>query len=90
MAGGWGNANWVQTGSRVIGTLGPYSVEGRVSGKQFFALILSGGRVHYTAILEMTKEGGIAGTAVSNKLADDPEAKFSERAPIILVRTQPK
>lgn len=90
MAGGWGNASLVQMGSKVSGTLGLYTVEGRVAGKQIFLMILSNGQVYYTAILEPTKDGGIAGMAVSKILADDPEAKLAERAPISLVRIPSK
>lgn len=86
MAGGWGNGSFFQKSGRINGTLGPYSIEGRISGKQIFMLILSGNRVDYTAILEPTTDGGIAGVAVSRMLADSPEARLAERMPIHLVR----
>ncbi len=90
MAGGWGSGAWVQTGAKVIGNLGPYTLEGKVSGKKLYLLILSGGKVYYTAILDTTKEGGLAGAAVSSLLADDPEARFAEQSPVLLVRPAKK
>jgi hypothetical protein len=86
VAGGWGDANWIQKGSRVDGTLGLYQVQGRVNGQKLYLVILSNGRVYYTAILEPAKGGGLRGAAVAAALADAPEAAQKEHAPIALVR----
>ena len=71
--GGWGNAVLTQNESQVNGTLGLYTVEGRVAGKKLFLMILSGNRVYYTAMIEPTKEGTLSGMAYSKILPDDPE-----------------
>ena len=41
MAGGWGEANLIQRGRDVYGTLGLYSVRGVVSNKTLFVKIVS-------------------------------------------------
>jgi len=86
VSGGWGNGSLLQKGTQVSGSLGLYSIEGKVIGKKVYVMILSGGRVYYTSILEPTPEGGLSGLAVARMLADDPEARFAEHAPIRLVR----
>ena len=87
LTGGWGNATWVQTGQRVSGTLGiNYTIVGKVVGKQLYLIILSGGRVYYTAILEPTKDGGLSGMAIAKMVADDPEARTADHTAIELVR----
>jgi len=90
MSGGWGNASLVQNGAKVTGTLGLYTVDGKIAGKKLYAMILSGNKVFYTVILEPTKDGALAGTAVAKVLADDPEARTAERAPIQLLRPKAK
>ena len=87
-AGGWGYANLTQSGSQVIGTLGMYTVEGRVAGKKLFLMILSGSRVYYTAMMEPTKEDTLSGMAFSKALADTPESRYTDRAQILLVRSR--
>lgn len=88
MSGGWGSGVWVQDGARVSGSLGPFTIEGRVSGHKLYALILTAGVAQYTAIIEQTPEGGLTGTAVRKELADadTQEAKLADKAPISLVR----
>jgi len=88
MAGGWGSADITQTGTRFHGTLGPFTLEGKVAGSKAYTLILSGGRVYYTAILEVDAKGDLVGQAVSNALPDSPEAARAEHAPVHLVRTK--
>jgi len=88
-SGGWGGGVWTQQGAQVVGNLGPYTIEGKVSGNRVFAMILSSNRVYYTAIMELTKTGGISGMAVSQYLADAPEARTAERSPIVLVHPAP-
>lgn len=88
LAGGWGSGVWIQKGAQVTGTLGPYTIEGRVSGKKLYLLILTDGRVHYTAVIEGTADGALLGTAVRKELADadTAEARLADKAPISLVR----
>lgn len=87
-AGGWGNASLIQSGPQVNGTLGLYTVEGRVAGKKLYLMILSGNRVYYTAVIEQNKEGALSGMAYSKILPDDPQSRYADRAPIALVRVQ--
>jgi len=86
MSGGWGSGEWIQNGARIAGGLGPFSVEGRIAGHQAYLVFLSRGKVYYTAILEMDKEGGLVGLAYTNALADDPTAQSAEKFPVHLVR----
>lgn len=87
-AGGWGSGVWVQQGAKVSGSLGLYTIEGRVSGTKLYALFLSDGRVHYTAVLELTPEGALTGTAVRKQVADADtmETRMADKAGISLVR----
>jgi hypothetical protein len=87
-AGGWGSGTFSQTGNKVVGTLGPYSIEGRIAGKQFYVVFLSGAKVYYTAILALDKDGALNGTAIGKALADAPDAASEERAAVILVRSK--
>ena len=84
--GGWGNASLTQSEAQVSGTLGLYTVEGRVAGRKLYLMILSGNRVYYTATLEPGKGNTLTGMAYAKILPDDPEARYAERAPIQLVR----
>jgi len=86
LLGGWGSGTWIQKGSLVSGTLGPYNIEGRVVGKKVYLAIFNGERIYFTAILEPTKEGGLGGMAISKALADAEGARMTENAPIALVR----
>lgn len=86
MSGGWGYANWIQTGAEVRGELGLYSVQGRVAGKTLYLVLSSGHRVAYTAILKPTATGGLSGVAVGRALADAVPPGPSDQAPLDLVR----
>lgn len=88
MAGGWGSADLTQTGTRFHGTLGPFTLEGKVAGTKVYTLFLSGGRVYYTAILELDAKGDLVGQAIANALPDSPEAARAEHAPVHLVRVK--
>jgi hypothetical protein len=77
--GGWGEANLIQQGRDVYGTLGVYRVKGVVSNKTIFlTLISSGDHVYYTAKLTMKKDGSFLGIAVKEALVDSPEAAKAE------------
>lgn len=86
MAGGWGSGNFVQDGARVFGTLGPYTLEGKVSGKKLYAVLLSNGSVHYTSVLEMIKPNELAGNAVYSMLPNDPKVSIADNTPVHLIR----
>jgi len=86
MAGGWGNAAWVQKGNRVTGTLGPYVFDGRVSGRKLYAMIQSRDRIYYTAVLEIGEDGRLSGMAYPKDLADAESPSLENRAPIMLRR----
>ena len=86
MTGGWGYGSFSQSGAKVIGSLGMYSLEGRVSGKRLYATISSGSRVYYLAVMEPDAAGALSGIATRKAFPDSPEAKSAEKCPIILVR----
>lgn len=88
MGGGWGNGDWVQSGARVMGSLGLYNVEGRVSGRKLYLVLTSMQRVHYTAILEIAADGSLSGMATGKALPDSPESRTADHSPIALVRDQ--
>jgi hypothetical protein len=86
LAGGWGGGTWIQKGNQVAGGLGPFTIEGRVSGQKLYAVISSGGRIYYTALLEPTKDGGLLGMAYPNQLADAKDLRLTDQAPVSLRR----
>ncbi len=49
----WGEGYLRQERNKISGTIGDYNIEGVVSGKTVYLVFLSGGRVYYTARLEM-------------------------------------
>ncbi len=57
----WGSARFHQSGRRVTGTLGDYSVRGVVSGSKAYLLIASGDWYYYSAILEKTRPDLLTG-----------------------------
>ncbi|WP_005036010.1 hypothetical protein [Holophaga foetida] len=88
MAGGWGSGDWVQSGARVMGSLGLYNVEGRVSGRKLYLVLSSMRRVHYTAVLEPAADGSLQGLATGKALPDSPESRTAEHCPMALQRSQ--
>lgn len=84
--GGWGEVRFAQTGNQVIGAVGLYSAEGRVIGDRLYLVLLSGGAVYYTAVLETGKDGSLRGMAVERELADAPAARDAGRHPLLLQR----
>ncbi|MCE1228811.1 MAG: hypothetical protein LWX11_04905 [Firmicutes bacterium] len=82
-AGGWGPGQFQQTDGKVIGSLGPYNVEGRVVGNKVRMMIYSGRQV-YTAELAL-KGDTLSGIAYLNTLPDDPNAY---KAPVELRRVK--
>lgn len=49
---GWGTASFQQSGSRVTGTIGLYTVEGHVSGDDLYLVMSDGGWAYYSAVLK--------------------------------------
>jgi len=86
MTGGWGYGQFSQSGAKVIGSIGMYTLEGRVSGKRVFATISSGKRVYYLAEMELDSKGTLAGVATRKAIPGSPDSMTAEKAPIILVR----
>ena len=84
--GGWGEANLVQQGRDVTGTLGLYNVKGVVSHKTLFITMTSGGYVYYTAKIEMKADGSLSGMAYRETIVGSPEAEKVESYPIIMKR----
>lgn len=53
----WGEANFIQEGSRFYGTLGSYYVDGSINGDHLYLVLSSGKKVYYTARLNKTPDG---------------------------------
>ena len=83
---GWGAVQFAQNGSKVVGSIGLYSVEGRVSGQQLYLVLFSGNKAYYTVILDKTKPGELSGMAYSRALAGEPTSHLAERSPMVLTR----
>lgn len=58
----WGNTLLQQTGSRVQGYLGDYSVKGVVSGSKAYLILANGGWYYYSVILEMPAQNVLIGS----------------------------
>lgn len=67
---GWGEGYLRQDKDHIYGAIGNYIVEGRVSGKKVYLVFLSGGKVYYTARLEMFEDDTLRGSYFD---ADDKE-----------------
>ena len=52
----WGEGHLRQEQSKIRGAIGGYDIKGVVSGKIVYLVFLSGGRVYYTARLEMFQD----------------------------------
>ena len=52
----WGEGHLRQEQNTIRGTIGSYDIKGVVSGKIVYLVFLSGGKVYYTARLEMFQE----------------------------------
>jgi hypothetical protein len=52
----WGEGYLRQEKGKISGVIGDYNIEGVVSGKIIYLVFLSGGRVYYTARLEMFQD----------------------------------
>lgn len=57
----WGQASFSQSGRRVTGTLGGYTVHGVVSGERAYLLIAQGDWYYYSAVLELQRPGLLTG-----------------------------
>ncbi|MCK9589279.1 MAG: hypothetical protein WC076_06000 [Terrimicrobiaceae bacterium] len=57
----WGHASFTQSGRRITGTIGSYSVQGVVSGERAYLLIAQGDWYYYSAVLEFQRPGLLAG-----------------------------
>lgn len=66
----WGEANFIQDGSRFYGTLGSYYVDGSINGDHIFMALSSGKKVYYTARLNKNPDGGYAGKVVQGAIID--------------------
>ena len=59
---GWGEGYLRQNQNNISGAIGNYIIEGRVSSKKVYLVFLSGGKVYYTARLEMFEDGVLNGS----------------------------
>src|SRR5208337_1674560 len=53
---GWGEGYLRQEQNTISGAIGDYNIKGVVSGQRVYLVFLSGGRVYYTARLEMFQD----------------------------------
>ncbi|MCB4359277.1 hypothetical protein [Quatrionicoccus australiensis] len=67
----WGEANFIQDGSRFYGTLGSYYVDGSINGEHLFLALSSGKKVYYTARLNRAPDGSYAGKVVQGAIVDN-------------------
>lgn len=65
----WGEANFIQEGSRFYGTLGSYYVDGSINGDHLYLVLSSGKKVYYTARLNKTPDG-YAGKVVQGAIIE--------------------
>jgi len=64
----WGEASFIQDGSRFFGTLGSYNVEGAINGEHVYLALSAGKKVYYTARLKRTLDGSYAGQVVEGAI----------------------
>jgi hypothetical protein len=57
----WGRASLSQSGRRVTGTIGSYTVHGVVSGERAYLLVAQGDWYYYSAVLELQRPGLLTG-----------------------------
>lgn len=57
----WGHASLTQTGRKIKGTIGGYTVHGVVSGGRAYLLIAQGEWYYYSAVLELQRPGLLTG-----------------------------
>jgi hypothetical protein len=70
----WGEANFIQDGSRFYGTLGSYYVDGSINGDHLYLVLSSGKKVYYTARLNKSPDGGYAGKVAEGAIIDSGRA----------------
>jgi hypothetical protein len=85
-SGGWGEANLIQEGRNVYGTIGLYSVKGVVSQTTLFLEFISNGYVYYTAKLDGKDDGSLSGMAFKEAIAESPETAKGEIYAITMKR----
>ena len=57
----WGHASFTQTGRKITGTIGGYTVHGVASGARAYLLIAQGEWYYYSAVLEIQRPGLLTG-----------------------------
>jgi hypothetical protein len=57
----WGNATFTQTGRKIRGTIGSYTVHGVASGSSAYLLIAQGDWYYYSAVLQLQRPGLLTG-----------------------------
>jgi hypothetical protein len=68
---GWGGAGrFTQSGNKISGALGNYTVRGVVNGSTVYLAFVSGGWTYYTAVL--TKRGSMLGGFYSSSIPFSP------------------
>lgn len=75
MSGGWGGAQLIQSGNKISGTLGLYSVKGVINGTSIYLSLYTNMRIYHTAILNMVDKGKMEGKVIEGTIADGESAK---------------
>lgn len=70
----WGEASFIQDGSRFYGTLGSYNVEGAINGDRVYLALSAGKKVYYTARLNRMADGSYAGQVVEGAIIGQPNS----------------
>ena len=86
LRGGWGEANFIQQGRNVYGTLGSYSVRGVVSNKSLFIAISADSYVYYTARLDIKEDGSLSGISTKEAIVETLEAAKADISIITMRR----
>jgi len=84
VTGGWGEGRFIQTGNRVSGTLGFYSIDGAVNGTDVYLVLYSRVKVYHTAHLKQSKDGNYIGKVVERAILDKKGLENAVSYPIVL------
>lgn len=80
----WGGAQLTQSGRSISGSMGNYTVRGRVSGARAYLLLESGGWVYYTAVLARPNPSTLTGwysSSVPFSVGDQQSLEFRRVLP---------
>lgn len=79
---GWGDVSLQQTGSSVTGTIGLYTVEGHVKGRDVYLVMSEAGWAYYSAVLKKK------GDALSGFYSAHVPFNTRDQEPFVLTRSK--